>query len=105
MSSSRPVYTLALSLTLISPSAIAAEHAVKIEGMAFGPVTLALKVGDTVVFTNADGAPHTATASNRAFDTGRLAKGQSATVKIDAAGTVEYFCTVHPSMKASISAK
>ena len=39
----------------------AATHTVTIRNFAFEPATLTVAAGDTVTFTNADGAPHTAT--------------------------------------------
>ena len=94
----------ALALSFTAP-AFAADHAVDIQGMKFSAPALEVAVGDTVTFTNRDGAPHTATARDGSFDTGRLSQGQSASVTISAAGTFDYFCAVHPSMKASITAR
>ena len=98
---------LAISFTSLAftAPAFAADHAVEIKGMAFSVPALKVAVGDTVTFTNRDGAPHTATAKDRSFDTGRLAKGQSAKVTIAKAGVFDYFCAVHPSMKARVTAK
>ena len=100
-------FALAISFTPLAftAPAFAADHAVDIRGMKFSVPALEVAVGDTVTFTNRDGAPHTATAKDGAFDTGRLAKGQSATITVSKAGTFDYFCAVHPSMKASITAK
>ena len=94
----------ALALSFTAP-AFAADHAVDIHGMKFSMPALKVAVGDTVTFTNREGMPHTATAKGGAFDTGRLTQGQSATVAISEAGTFDYFCSVHPSMKASITAE
>lgn len=94
-----------LSSMLASSAAFAANHKVMIKGMAFSPAVISVAVGDTITFTNMDSAPHTATAKNGAFDTGRLTKGKSADVKISSAGDVDYFCAVHPSMKAKVSAQ
>jgi plastocyanin len=94
-----------LALGFIAAPAAAAEHAVSIEGMKFSPATLSVAAGDTVTFTNNDSAPHTATAAGGAFDTGRLANGESATVTISAAGTHDYICQIHPSMKGVIEAQ
>ncbi|AEQ50976.1 plastocyanin/azurin family copper-binding protein [Pelagibacterium halotolerans] len=94
----------ALALALTAP-VFAADHAVDIQGMAFSVPVLEVAVGDTVTFTNLDGAPHTATATDGSFDTGRLTQGQSATITITEAGTFDYFCVVHPSMTASITAQ
>lgn len=92
-----------LSLMLALP-ALAADHAVAIQGMKFSPANLAVAPGDTVTFTNMDSAPHTATASDGSFDTGRLSRGESATVAIGAAGSFDYICLLHRSMKGKIVA-
>jgi len=96
--------TFALTLAITAP-AFAADHAVEIQGMKFSVPALEVAVGDTVTFTNLDGAPHTATATDGTFDAGRLAKGESATITISQAGTFDYFCAVHPMMKASVIAE
>ena len=94
----------ALALAFTAP-AFAADHLVEIQGMKFSVPSLEVAVGDTVTFTNLDAAPHTATAQDGASDTGRLGKGESATITIKEAGTFDYFCAVHPAMKAAITAE
>jgi len=96
-----------LGAALMTSRALAAgnakEHTVTIKGFKFSPANITIKAGEMVVFTNEDGAPHTATADNGAFDTGRLGKGGSKSVEFSEAGIFEYFCDVHPSMKAKIT--
>lgn len=82
----------------------AATHMVQIAGFAFSPAELTVSVGDTVIFTNQDGAPHTATAESGVFDTGRLGGGDSAEVVIEEAGEHPYICRFHPSMVGIIRA-
>jgi len=82
--------------------AFAATHQVDISGFAFSPADLQVAVGDTVVFTNKDGAPHTATGD--AFDTGTIKKNETATVTIAAAGAHAYKCRFHSGMKGTITA-
>lgn len=94
---------LPIALGLAQP-ARAATHNVTIQGFAFSPASLTVAKGDTVVFTNQDGAPHTATASDGTFDTGRLNRGQSAEVTISSAGTFAYVCAFHGGMKGTITA-
>jgi plastocyanin len=89
-------------LPLSALPACAATLAVTIEGMKFNEASLNVAVGDSVTFTNADGAPHTTTAKYSSFDTGTLKKGESATIAFASAGTSDYFCAVHPSMKGQI---
>lgn len=90
---------------LLAVPAFAANHAVEIKGMKFSPATLEVAPGDTVTFTNQDSAPHTATANDGSFDTGRLNKGESATVTIGGAGTFDYICEIHRAMKGKIVAQ
>ena len=95
-------FCIAAFFAIVTLPAFAADHAVEIRGMKFSPAALTVAAGDTVTFTNMDAAPHTATAADGSFDTGRLGKGQSATVTV-AAGEHAYACAIHPSMKASVT--
>ncbi|KMW56705.1 Copper binding protein, plastocyanin/azurin family [Candidatus Rhodobacter oscarellae] len=100
------IAALALApMVFAAQTALAATHEVSIQGFAFSPASLEVAVGDTVVFTNQDSAPHTATANNGAFDTGRLGRGDSAEVTITAAGSFDYFCNIHRRMQAVITAQ
>lgn len=82
-----------------------ADHVVEIKGMAFSPKNISIKAGETIMFVNKDSAPHTATAKDGSFNTGRLKKGESAMVKVDKAGNFAFFCEVHPSMKGEVVSK
>ena len=73
-----------------------------IEDYAYSPGNLQVSAGASVTWKNRDSAPHSATANNRSWDTGVLAKGQSATLTFDSPGTFDYFCSVHPNMKARL---
>lgn len=95
----------ALLLTPLFAGAVAAaEFTVDIQGMKFVPAEISVAAGDTITFTNHDTAPHTATASDGSFDTGRLNQGESATVTV-AAGTHAYICAIHPAMKGTVTAQ
>lgn len=87
----------------LATSASAATHEVAIQGFAFVPANLSIAVGDTVRFTNADNAPHTATSASAGLDTGRLGRGDSAELTFDTAGTFNYLCRFHPAMTGAIT--
>lgn len=88
----------ALALPMwVAGRAEAATYQVTIRGFAFSPAAFEVKAGDTIIFVNADTAPHTATADDGAFDTGQIAPGQSAEVTIPA-GRHPYACRFHPGM-------
>ena len=73
---------------------------VTMEGLKFGPKTLVVNKGATVRFDNKDLAPHTVTTKDGAVDSGTLSPGQS--FQLVVSKPFDYFCTIHPSMKASI---
>lgn len=73
-----------------------------IESFAFAPDRLEIRAGDTVRWTNNDIAPHTATDKSGGWDTGRIAKGESADVVFDTPGTYQVICRYHPKMTAEI---
>ena len=67
------------------------------------PWTTSPSVSGAVTWTNADSAPHTATAkAGSAFDTGTLNQGQSKKVTFSKAGTFQYTCTFHPFMSGTV---
>jgi plastocyanin len=80
-----------------------AEETIIIEDFAYSPGNLQVPLGARVTWTNRDSAPHSATDTSGTWDTGVLAKGKSATLSFDKAGTFSYYCTVHPSMKARLT--
>lgn len=62
----------------------------------FSPAALDVRVGDTITWTNAGRAPHTATSAS--FDSGRVATGGTFRWTAAAPGTVDYACSIHPEM-------
>ncbi len=78
------------------------NHKVAIRDWKYIPYSLEVKPGDTITWTNYDVAPHTATALDRNWDTGWLEKNDEGTVHVVAGMPTEYYCTVHPQMRAEI---
>ncbi|MFI9810983.1 cupredoxin domain-containing protein [Saccharothrix variisporea] len=86
------------------PAATAA-HQVNIVGYAYSPANITVNVGDTVTWTNQDTAPHNVvvTSGPEKFTSPTLQKGQSYTFTFTKAGSYQYYCSVHPDMKASVT--
>jgi plastocyanin len=91
-----------LGLFWLAPVTLAADEDVTIAGFAFSPETVTVSVGDTVTWTNNDGATHTATADDGEFDTDNIAGGGSESVTFDTAGTFAYHCEIHNSMTGAV---
>ena len=69
---------------------------------------LTVQVGGTVVWTQQDSTTHTTTSVNSSspngsWDSGNLGNGRSFSFTFTQAGTFPYFCTIHPSMTATIT--
>ena len=79
-------------------------HQVAIRSMAFVPAVLVVSVGDTVVWTNEDIVPHTATAIGT-FDSQSMTNKQEWRYTTKKAGEYAYGCTFHPPMKGTLTVR
>lgn len=95
---------LALAVPAFAATALGGPRhwRVQVRGFAFDPETITISAGDTVAWTNADLAPHTATAADGGWDTGSLDSGVSGQVRFDAAGDHRYACAYHPHMTGRV---
>jgi plastocyanin len=80
----------------------AQSASVDINSFKYMPVTIAVKKGGHVRWTNSDAAAHTATADDRSFDTQTIDRGKSRMVTFTSAGSFPYHCDFHPFMKATV---
>ncbi|HEY0852095.1 MAG TPA: cupredoxin domain-containing protein [Bradyrhizobium sp.] len=90
---------LALALSIIAVPAHAATIQIVMQNLAFVPLEISAKVGDTIEWVNKDAFLHSATARNGDFDV-NLPPKKTVTSVLSKAGTVEYYCRYHPNMKA-----
>jgi plastocyanin len=99
--------TFVLWLSMASAGAHAGEQIVEQKGKAFSTKAISIKVGDAVVFKNADAFSHNvfSLSDAKSFDLGSFPQGQSKKVEFDKAGTVEVECAIHPEMKMTIEVK
>ena len=78
-------------------------------GKFFEPETLTVSIGTTVTWTNNDSTLHTVTSgsseagnSGAEFDSSYLAAGKTFQHQFNAAGTFDYYCTLHPYMTGNV---
>jgi plastocyanin len=92
------------SLSQVGPTAAHQGAAVDISvvDFAFEPGTVSVPVGATVTWTNTGARPHTVTADDGTFDSGRLDPGEQFSQTFDQPGTFAYHCGFHPEMQGSI---
>lgn len=97
---------LAMLPTLhLVPAATAQEGTaaeVSVVDFAFEPGTIEVPAGTEVVWTNNGERPHTVTADDGLFDSGRLDPGEQFAFTFDTPGAYAYHCGFHPDMQATI---
>ena len=100
-------FALALCAVTVAAGAAAKEFEVAQKDKKFSQATLAVKVGDSIVFKNEDPFAHNvfSLSDPKTFDLGSYPKGQSKTVVFDKPGTVEVECAIHPDMKIVVEVK
>jgi plastocyanin len=81
------------------------EIALSIESFTLPDLTV--EAGATLAWTNLDGAPHTVTSGapgneSGEFDSDTLSRGDTFRQSFGQAGSFAYFCSIHPSMTATI---
>ncbi len=79
-----------------------------IQGMAFSPANKTISVGTTIKWTNYDGFNHTVTSGlpgtpSGLFDSGNIGSNGTFSYTFTQAGTVNFFCKIHNSMRGTIT--
>jgi plastocyanin len=93
-------YVVLVALGMCASEARAVNHNVSINNFTFTPQHLIISVGDTVAWTNDEGALHTATSGSNyvpdgVFDSDLMLPGDMYTFQFTTPGVYPYFCSVH----------
>jgi plastocyanin len=93
-----------IALSLLVPAYAASTHAVGQAKKAFTVSALKAKVGDTITFKNDDEFAHNVFSLSdvQSFDLGSYKKGETRSLTLTSAGTIEVECAIHPEMKMKI---
>jgi len=78
---------------------------VVIENFSFVPATLTVKAGTKVTWVNRDDVPHTATETDKRFNSKTLDTDDQFDFTFSEPGTYNYFCALHPKMTGQIIVK
>ena len=81
----------------------AGDGAVTIKNFSFGPADLAVAKGTTVTWTNDDSTTHKIKSGDGSFDSDNLKNGDTFQHTFDTAGSFDYICSIHPSMKGKVT--
>ena len=76
---------------------------IEMANFAFSPALLTIPVGASVTWKNTDAADRTTTSSDELWQSDRLGAGEEFSVAFDQAGEFTFFCSIHPSMKGTIT--
>ncbi len=93
---------LALAALTAAHASASRVVAVGIKEFTFAPRVLTVPVGTTVTWTNLDEEPHTITSTTRAFGSAGLSNKETFAQTFTHSGTYDYFCALHPHMKAVV---
>ena len=92
----------AFLLVLAAGLARAEVIEIKAEKLGFAPAQVSARVGDTIVWVNADFVAHTATARNGAWDV-MMPPNAKKELVLKSGGTLDYYCKFHPNMVGKIT--
>ena len=97
--------SLAVTALVLGSAVQAAEIQVQITDYAFDPQTVTIAPGDTVVWVNHDQTPHNIVAKYKTFHSPPLDTDDHYTRTFKEAGSVAYFCMLHPHMVGTVVVK
>ena len=95
------------ALTGLAAAPLLAQQgaSVTIASFKFGPDNVSANAKAPITWTNKDGAPHQVVVASKNLKTAVLNKDQSGQLTIAEAGTYDYICGIHPTMKGKIVVK
>jgi cytochrome c peroxidase len=102
------IIAVAVAITALAATVHATTTNIEQSGQQFSEKSAALGVGDSITFANHDDVTHNINVINDdddATDLGLQKPGESLTFKFDKAGRFKVRCSIHPSMKMTVSVK
>jgi plastocyanin len=102
----RAIRALAMMSLFLASTIHAETRVIEFKGGTFMPSELTIEAGDTLRVVNLDGVPHTFTANDGSYDSGRLMHGDATQIVLARTGPHDFRCslggqTVHVMVMAS----
>jgi plastocyanin len=97
--------TTAATAAETSPATAAQPAGVVMKDFMFVPMSLTVKAGSTVTWTNQDGEPHTVISDTGLFRSAALDTNDRFSFRFDQPGTYHFVCSIHPRMVGTIVVK
>lgn len=85
-----------------APAQASASGIVIARNFMFAPLTVTVKAGTTVTWTNKDEEPHTVVSLTGLFRSAALDTNDTFSFRFDKPGSYSYICTIHPRMTGTI---
>ncbi len=102
----RALVAVGVTALLLGADALAATPpTIGIKEFKYAPPTLTVPVGTTVTWVNHDEEPHTVTSATGAFSSAGLVNHDTFMQTFRKPGTYQYFCALHPHMRATVVVK
>ncbi|HVV66029.1 MAG TPA: cupredoxin family copper-binding protein [Rhizomicrobium sp.] len=95
---------LATTLAL-APLPALADAQVVMKNFDFSPMAVTIKHGESVVWKNLDGEPHTVVSVDGAFRSAALDQDDTYKFTFDKPGVYKYLCSIHPKMTGIITVR
>jgi len=96
------VVGIVLAGLTVAHAAERTSAAIAVQEFKFAPSVLTVRVGTTVTWTNHDEETHTITSATGAFASAGLGHEDGFSQIFTRPGRYEYFCALHPHMKATV---
>jgi plastocyanin len=98
-------HALLAVLLALAPLPAFADAQVAMKNFDFAPMAVTIKQGETVVWKNLDGEPHTVVSIDGAFRSAALDQNDTFKFTFTNPGIYKYLCSIHPKMMATITVK
>ena len=96
-------HALLAAFLALAPLPAFADAQVGMKNFDFAPMAVTIKHGETVVWKNLDGEPHTVVSPDGTFRSPALDQNDTFKFTFTKPGVYKYLCSIHPRMMATVT--